>query len=100
MKLSALYASVAIAVLAMTVNGVQMQGGKIAARQEEGNAGGYLSYVSDMDSAESIRQAMETISWASKGSSWLVVGASATPEAAEVNEPLVQAPYHEVGLPF
>lgn len=43
---------------------------------------GYLSYVSDMDSAASVREAMETLSWASKGSSWLME----TQEAATSEE--------------
>jgi len=37
---------------------------------------GYFSYVSDMDSAESLRQAMETLSWASVGESWAAVAAA------------------------
>ncbi|KAK9899517.1 hypothetical protein P389DRAFT_593 [Cystobasidium minutum MCA 4210] len=48
---------------------------------------GYLSYVSDMDSAASVREAMETLSWASKGSSWLME----TQEAATSEEAQVQA---------
>lgn len=69
----------------------------VAGQAQEGNAGdttdtaeanqslqnGYFSYVSDMDSAESVRQAMETLSWASKGSSWME---GSTPEATEEQE--------------
>jgi hypothetical protein len=66
--------------LVQQVAGQAQEGGPASSiDNNDDTSNGYFSYVSDMDSAASVRQAMETLSWASVGESWVAV--AVTPES-------------------
>lgn len=75
------YVGIALVVLIQIAAGQAQEGNQdITGGEDDGGSiqNGYFSYVNDMNSAASVREAMETLSWASKGSSWMVVSAEAT----------------------
>lgn len=77
------YVGIVLVVLIQLAAGQAQEGNQdITGGEDDGGSiqNGYQSYVNDMNSAASVREAMETLSWASKGSSWMVVSAEATSE--------------------